>query len=68
MGQGSGAHQIDGWKVHGTRVDRDRVALPALPLWGWRKNDANYLQGHELQQWWGLWQRKHLHGPWEPTP
>ena len=60
MGQGSGAHQIDGWQVHGASVDRDRVALPTLPFGGWRENDSGYLQGFELQQ----WKRLHLQGPW----
>lgn len=64
MGEGPGAHQIDGWEVHGAAVDRARVALPTLPFGGWRENDAGYLQGYELQQ----WKRRHLHGPWERKP
>ena len=61
MEQSPCAHQIDGWEVHGAAVDRARVALPTLPFGGWRENDADYLQGYELQP----WKRRHLHGPWE---
>ncbi|QXZ10953.1 replication endonuclease [Comamonas sp. Y33R10-2] len=67
MGEGSGACQIDGWEVHGASLDRDRVAMPALPLWGWKKNHPDYLQGHELQQWWEQWKWRNMYGPWQPA-
>ena len=63
LGEGASAHQIDGWEVHGTGVDRARVALPALPYGGWRENHPDYLQGFELQQ----WKQRHMHGPWQPA-
>ena len=63
LGEGAGAHQIDGWEVHGAGVDRARVALPALPYGGWRENHPDYLQGFELQQ----WKQRHMHGPWQPA-
>jgi hypothetical protein len=53
-------HQLDGQAVHGPHPDPARIALPTLPYGGWRENDPDYLQGHELQQ----WKRLHLHGPW----